>query len=183
MKANVASRGWYGIMAEFASADSLREAAESAHRRGYRCMDAYSPVPVDGLAELVGRKRSVVPAWVLTGGITGGLCGFALQLWGVGINYPFNVGGRPLNSWPLFIPITFELTILGGAFLAVLSLFFLNGLPRLHHPVFSTPGFERATTDAFFLCIEAGDPQFDPVLVSRFLAEETNAVAVSELHQ
>lgn len=104
-----------------------------------------------------------------------------MQLWGIGINYPFNIGGRPLNSWPLYIPITFELTILGGAFAAVLSLFVLNGLPRLHHPVFSVPGFDRATTDAFFLCVLSTDPIFDPILVRSFFFRETSAINVTEL--
>lgn len=111
----------------------------------------------------------------------GGLTGYFMQLWGIGINYPFNIGGRPLNSWPLYIPITFELTILGGAFAAVLSLFVLNGLPRLHHPVFSVPGFDRATTDAFFLCVLSTDPIFDPILVRSFFFRETSAINVTEL--
>jgi hypothetical protein len=119
----------------------------------------------------------------LAGGLFGGLTGYFLQLWGVGVNFPFNIGGRPLNSWPLFIPITFELTILGGAIAGVLSLFFLNGLPRLNHPLFAVPGFERVTSDAFFLCVMSSDPSFDPVLVKEFFVRETGATCVIELRK
>ena len=173
----------YGVMAEFNSESALREAARNARKHHYEHMDAFSPLPVRGLDEILGRKGSWTPAWVLTGGLLGGLTGYFLQLWGIGINYPFNIGGRPLNSWPLFIPITFELTVLGGAVAAVLALFVLNGLPRLNHPVFAVPGFERATTDAFFLCVMSSDPYFDPVLVHRFFLHETRAVAVTELRR
>jgi hypothetical protein len=173
----------YGVMGEFSSEDALREAARNAREHRYEQMDAFSPLPVKGLDEILGRTGSWAPAWVLTGGVFGGLTGYFLQLWGIGINYPFNVGGRPLNSWPLFIPITFELTILGGAIAAVLSLFVLNGLPRLHHPVFAVPGFERVTTDGFFLCILSTDPGFDPLLVRRFFMQETRALAVTEMRR
>lgn len=137
----------------------------------------------EGMDEIFGRKGSWAPAWVLTGGVLGGLTGYLMQWWGIGINFPFNIGGRPLNSWPLYIPITFELTILGGAIAAVLSLFVLNGLPRLYHPVFGAPGFERATTDAFFLCVMSSDPIFDPILVRSFFVHDTDAVRVTELYQ
>ncbi|HEY0792255.1 MAG TPA: DUF3341 domain-containing protein [Chthoniobacterales bacterium] len=175
--------GIYGVMGEFNSEGALREAARSAREHRYEQLDAFSPLPVEGLDEILGRTGSWAPAWVLTGGVIGGLTGYFLQFWGVGINYPFNVGGRPLDSWPLFIPITFELTILGGAVAAVLSLFVLNGLPQLHHPVFAVPGFERVTTDAFFLCILSTDPGFDPLLVRRFFMQETGAVAVTEMRR
>jgi ActD protein len=171
----------YGVVAEFKSRETLLKAAQRARAHGYGSMDAFSPLPVEGLDEILGRTWSWAPAWVLAGGILGGLTGYFMQLWGIGINYPFNIGGRPLNSWPLYIPITFELTILGGAFAAVLSLFVLNGLPRLHHPVFSVPGFERATTDAFFLCVLSSDPIFDPILVRSFFFRETSAINVTEL--
>jgi hypothetical protein len=173
----------YGVIAEFNSEDALREAARSAREHGYRHMDAFSPLPVKGLDEILGRKGSWAPVWVFTGGLIGALTGYFMQLWGIGINFPFNVGGRALNSWPLFIPITFELMVLGGATAAVLSLFVLNGLPRLNHPVFAAPGFERATTDAFFLCVQSTDPDFDPVLVRRFFLQETSAIAVTELRR
>ena len=173
----------YGVIAEFNSEDALREAARSAQEHGYRHMDAFSPLPVKDLDEILGRKGSWAPVWVFTGGLIGALTGYFMQLWGIGINFPFNVGGRALNSWPLFIPITFELMVLGGATAAVLSLFVLNGLPRLNHPVFAAPGFERATTDAFFLCVLSTDPDFDPVLVRRFFLQETSAITVTELRR
>ena len=173
----------YGVIAEYNSEDALCEAARSAREHGYRKMDAFSPLPVKGLDEILGLRPSWAPVWVFTGGLIGGLTGYFMQLWGVGINYPFDVGGRPLNSWPLFIPITFELTILGGATAAVLSLFFLNGLPRLNHPVFATPGFERTTTDTFFLCVLSTDSDFDPILVRRFFLQQTSAITVTELRR
>jgi hypothetical protein len=178
-----ASGAMYGILAEFDSQRALRNAAKRARVHGYSQLDAFSPQPVEGIDEILGRKGSWAPAWVLTGGILGGLTGYLMQWWGIGINFPFNVGGRPLNSWPLYIPITFELTILGGATAAVLSLLVLNGLPRLHHPVFGAPGFERATTDGFFLCVMSTDPIFDPTLVRSFFLRDTTAVNVTELYQ
>src|SRR5438132_8170667 len=120
----------YGIVGEFESEQALRKAAERGRERGYKELDAFSALPLEGMNEILGRKGSWAPAWVFTGGVLGGLTGYLMQWWGIGINFPFNIGGRPLNSWPLYIPITFELTILGGAIAAVLSLFVLNGLPR-----------------------------------------------------
>jgi ActD protein len=175
--------GIYGVVGEFNSQEALCQAARRARDRGYQRIDAFSPLPVKGLDEILGRKGSWAPLWVLTGGILGGLTGYFMQLWGIGMNYPFNVGGRPLNSWPLFIPITFELTILGGAVAAVLSLFVLNGLPQLHHPVFSVPRFEHTTMDAFFLCVTSSDPIFDPLLVRTFFLHDTDAINVTELRR
>jgi Protein of unknown function (DUF3341) len=172
-----------GVLAEFDSEHALRDASISARKRQYHHLEAFTPFPVEGLDEVLGHKHSWAPVWVLTGGLLGGLTGYFLQLWGVGINFPFNIGGRPLNSWPLFIPITFEITILGAAIAGVLSLFFLNGLPRLNHPLFAVPGFERVTTDAFFLCIMSSDPSFDPLLVKEFFVRETSAIGVIELRQ
>src|SRR5215469_12276350 len=173
----------YGVLGEFGSTQALCRAAERARSLGYTRLDAFTPLPVEGLSEIFGRKSSWAPAWVSVGGVLGGLTGYIMQWWGVGINFPFNIGGRPLNSWPLFIPITFELTILGGAIAAVLSLFVLNGLPRLHHPVFAGPGFERATTDGFFLCVMATDPLFDSFLVRSFFLRDTDALEITELRQ
>ena len=175
--------GVYGVVGEYSSQQALCNAAKRAREHGYTELDAFSPLAVDELDEILGLKPSWAPAWVLAGGVLGGLTGYLMQLWGVGINFPFNIGGRPLHSWALFIPITFELTILGGATAAVLSLFVLNGLPRLNHPIFAAPRFEHATTDAFFLCVMSGDPFFDPVLVRRFFLEETDATNVTELRQ
>ncbi len=159
----------YGLMAEFANAEDLLAAARRAHTVGYRRMDAYTPLPVEGLAEAIGFHRTRIPSIVLLGGLAGCLGGFALQYWAAVIDYPINVGGRPLNSWPAFIPVTFELTILVAALLAVFGLLALCRLPMPYHPVFNVPRFELASRNRFFLCIEARDPRFDREGTRRFL--------------
>ncbi|HEX6176185.1 MAG TPA: DUF3341 domain-containing protein [Candidatus Binatia bacterium] len=148
-------------MAEFDNPEMLRDGAERAHAAGYRRMDAYSPFPVEGLAEVIGFKRTHLPLIVLIGGILGGIGGFYLQYWSSVIDYPLIVGGKPYNSWPAFIPVTFETTILGAALAAVLGMLGLNGLPMPYHPVFNVERFALASRDRFFLCIEAADPKFD----------------------
>ena len=159
----------YGLMAEFDEPDELLAATQRAYAEGYRRMDAYSPFPVEGLAEALGLRRSRLPLIVLIGGIIGCLGGFMLQYYVSVIIYPLNIGGRPLNSWPSFIPVTFETTILVAALTAVLGMLALNGLPRPHHPVFNVERFERASSDRFFLCIEATDAQFEPERTRQFL--------------
>jgi hypothetical protein len=166
-------------MAEFDSSEDLLEAARRTYEEGYRKMDAYTPYPIEGLAEAIGFHRSRIPALVLAGGIIGGLAGFSLQYWINVISYPLNVGGRPLNSWPSFIPVTFELTILCAAFAAVFGMLTLNRLPMLYHPVFNAPRFELASRDHFFLCIEAEDPRFDRQRTRSFL--ESLSPRVSEV--
>jgi len=161
----------YGVVAEFADADDVLAAAHKAHEAGYTVMEAYSPVPVHGLDEALGRKRSILPWLVFGGGLTGCAGGFFMQVWMAHINYPWNVGGRPTLSWPAFIPVTFELTILLAAFTAVIGMFALNGLPRPHHPIFNTPNFDRSTLDRYFLCIEAADPKFEEDEATRFLQD------------
>jgi hypothetical protein len=156
-------------MAEFDNSEALLGAARRTYEEGYRKMDAYTPYPIEGLAEAIGFHRSRIPALVLASGIIGGLAGFSLQYWINVISYPLNVGGRPLNSWPSFIPVTFELTILCAAFAAVFGMLTLNRLPMLYHPVFNAPRFELATRDRFFLCIEAEDPRFDRQRTRSFL--------------
>ena len=151
----------YGLIAEFDSPEALIEASRRAYATGFRRMDAYSPFPVEGLAEAIGFHRSRVPLIVLIGGILGCLGGFFLQYWVSVIDYPINVGGRPLNSWPSFIPVTFEVTILLAALSAFFGVLALNGLPMPYHPVFNVERFELASRNRFFLCIEAKDSRFD----------------------
>ncbi len=159
----------YGLMAEFRSPESLLAAARRASGEGFKRMDAYTPFPVEGLAEAIGFHHTRVPLIVLIGGIVGCLGGFFLQYWVAVIDYPINVGGRPLNSWPAFIPVTFEMTILVAALSAFLGVLALNGLPMPYHPVFNVERFELASRNRFFLCIEAVDPLFDRDRTARFL--------------
>src|SRR3954451_8561942 len=151
----------YGLLAEYKSPETLIEAAEKAYARGYRRMDAFSPFPVEGLAEAIGFRRNRMPLIVLIGGILGGVGAYAMMYFSAVLNYPLNVGGKPLHSWPAFIPITFELTVLAASLAAVLGMLGLNGLPMPHHPLFSLPDFTRASRSRFFLCIQADDPLFE----------------------
>ena len=149
-------------MAEFLTAAGSPASRHAAARQaGYREMDAYTPYPVEGLADRVGLQRSRIPSIVLIGGVGRRGVGFFMQYYSMAVNYPFNVGGRPPNSWPVFIPIAFEVMILVASFAAFFGMMFLNGLPQPHHPVFNVPQFARASQDRFFLCIEATDPRFD----------------------
>ncbi len=170
----------YGVLAEFSTPDELLAATRGARQAGYRQMDAYTPFPVEGLAEALGFQRTGLPFLVLLGGIVGGVGGYVMQYWMAAIDYPLNVGGRPLHSWPAFIPVTFELTILVAALAAVLGMLALNGLPMPYHPLFHVPRFELATRNGFFLCIEARDPQFDRDETRRFL-ESVKAREVSDV--
>jgi len=170
----------HGLLAEFESPDDLLRAADRVHAEGYRRMDAYSPFPIEGLAEAIGFHKNRLPLLVLIGGILGALVGFLSQYWAAVIDYPINVGGRPLNSWPSFIPVTFEVTILVAALTAVLGMLALNGLPMPYHPVFNVPRFALATRDRFFLAIEATDPRFDREATRRFL-ERLGAREVSDI--
>jgi len=163
------SQKLHGLMAEFEDHAQVVEAARRAHETGYRCMDAYTPFPVEGLPEALGSRRTAVPRIVLTGGIIGAVGGYFMEWYSMAVDYPINIGGRPFNSWPAYIPITFELTVLCAAISAIVGMLALNCLPQPHHPVFNVPGFERASTDRFFLCIEASDPKFEPSVTRQFL--------------
>jgi Alternative complex III, ActD subunit len=159
----------YGLMAEFESPTDVVAAARRAYEEGYRKMDAFSPFPIEELSEAIGFHRNRLPLIVLIGGIVGCLGGFALCYWVSVHAYPLNVGGRPLNSWPAFIPVTFETTILVAALFAVFGMLALNGLPQPYHPVFNAPRFELASRNTFFLVIEAKDPHFDLEATRTFL--------------
>ena len=159
----------YGLMAEFEDVNTLTEAATRAYAAGYRKMDAYSPFPIEPVWEAMHVHDRPVSFFVLCGGILGMFAGFGLCYWVSTIAYPLNIGGRPFNSWPSFIPVTFELTILFASFAAVISMLALNGLPMPYHPVFNVPSFARASQDRFFLAIEAADPKFDRGKTFEFL--------------
>lgn len=167
----------FGLMAEFDNPAALVEAATKARLAGYRKMDAYSPIPVEALDEALGLRRSKLPLLVLLGGIGGGLGGFALQAWSSAIAYPMNIGSRPLVSWPQFIPVMFETTVLGAALTCFVGMWALNRLPQPYHPVFNVPAFARASTDRFFLVIEATDPRYVGDTTRQFL-EELHPVGV-----
>jgi hypothetical protein len=162
--------GPYGVMAEFVTADDLIAAAEAVHHAGYVKVDAFTPYPMESVIDALELPRSKMPLIVLAGGIIGGLTGFFLQVSTQVFIYPWNIGGRPYNSWPAFIVPTFECTILFAALSAVVGMFMLNGLPKPYHPVWNVPGFARASNDRFFLIIEAEDPKFDRTEAARFLS-------------
>jgi len=159
----------YGLIAEFDDPNSLVLAAHRAHDEGYRRMDAYSPFPIEELHEALHMHDMRLPFIVLIGGLVGGIGGYVLQWWTSAVNYAVNVGGKPFHSWPAFIPITFECTILGASLSAVFGMLALNGLPQPYHPVFNVPRFALASRNQFFLCIESKDPKFELEKTRRFL--------------
>jgi hypothetical protein len=161
--------GTYGLLAEFADPTTLVGAAEKTLAAGYQKIDAYSPFPVEGLAEAIGFHHDLVPLVTLVGGIVGGVTGYLMQFWIATISYPVNVGGKPFHSWPSFIIVTFEMTILFAGISAVLGMLALNGLPMPYHPVFNVPRFAFATKDRFFLIVFASDPRYDSAGTKKFL--------------
>jgi hypothetical protein len=177
----------YGVIGEFDSANALMAAAREIREAGYKCFDAFAPFPIPGLSEacglhygLKGWRHNFVPQLALLGGFGGGLTGFFFQYWVNVYAYPLNVAGRPLNSWPAFIPVTFELTVLGASTFAVFGMLALNMLPQPHHPLFTVPRFKRASNDGFFVCIEATDAKFNLADATKFL-ESIGAKFVTEV--
>ena len=165
----MARTGIYGLMAEFEEPTALVAATAHARREGYRFMDAYSPYPIEELHHALHAPATRLPLIVLIGGLLGGGGGLLLQYWVSAVAYPINVGGRPYFSWPAFIPVTFECTILGAVLSAVLGMLALNKLPMPYHPVFNVPRFALASRNRFFLCIEAQDPKFQLEETRKFL--------------
>lgn len=169
----------HGLLAEFATSDALLAAAHAAYKEGFRVMDAYSPFPIEGLAEAIGFPKTRVPAVVLIGGIIGGAFGYAMQFYST-YDYPLNIGGRPLHSWPAFVPITFELIVLFGSLFALVGMLAMNRLPQPYHPVFNVPEFKFASQSRFFLCLQAIDPYFRLEEARRFL-ETCQPIAIREV--
>jgi hypothetical protein len=160
----------YGLMAEFDTPTALIAATERTREAGYRRIDAYAPYPIEELVHALGHHHSRLPAMVLGGGILGCLAGLGLQVYVNAFAYPLNIGGKPVLSWPAFVPVTFEVTILFASLTAVLGMLALNGLPTPYHPVFNVPRFSAASRDRYFLCIEAADPRFHAEGTRSFLA-------------
>ncbi|HEX9017362.1 MAG TPA: DUF3341 domain-containing protein [Chloroflexota bacterium] len=165
-------------MAEFTSPDQLLEATRRTVEAGYTRVEAYSPLPVEGLAEAL-RFHTKLPLIVLIAGAIGGLTGFFMQYWMMAVDEPLNIGGRPLNSWPAWIPVTFELTVLFAGITAVVAMIALNRLPQPYHPVFNVSRFNLASDDRFFLAIEAADPKFDQEKVKQFM----NELGAADVHE
>lgn len=170
----------FGYLAEFESAQALVDAADAAQRAGYTRTDAYSPFPIPEIDHYLGIRRTILPWIILAMGIVGGLTGFGMQWFSSVIHYPINIGGRPPNSWPMFIPITFEMTILFSAFTAGIGMLLMNGFPKHYHPVFNVPSFAKASSESFFLSIEHSDPKFNRTETLAFL-KSLNPVEVSEV--
>jgi Protein of unknown function (DUF3341) len=172
----------YGVVGEFENERQLIQAAKKSREAGIKHVEAYAPFPVEGLSEALGLKRNKVALLTLIGGLCGGLGGFGFEYWVNVISYPLNIGGRPLNSWPAFIPVTFELTVLGASLAAVFGMLALNGLPQPYHPLFNVERFSKhATTDRFYLCLEARrHHHFNAADAARFL-ESVGAQHITEV--
>ncbi len=170
----------FGLAAEFASPEAILHAVEQVRAAGYREVEAYTPFPVPGVADALGFTSTRIPLLCLVGGILGACGGYFMMWYANVISYPWNIGGKPPNSWPAFIPITFEMMVLGAAIMTILGLLALNGLPMPYHPMFHWDRFELASQSRFFLCIEASDPLFDPQ-ATRTVLEATHPASVTEV--
>jgi len=170
----------YGLLAEFESVDTVISAAHRVYAAGYRKIDAYSPFPLEELSEAIGFHRNGVALVCLVGGLLGGTAAYVLQWWINTISYPVNIGGRPLHSWPSFIIVTFEMTILFSGLSAVFGMLALNGLPMPYHPVFNVPQFDFASRDKFFIIVFSSDKNYDPVRTRQFL-ESLSPLSVAEV--
>jgi hypothetical protein len=170
----------HGMLAEFDSEEAVLDAAHKTRAEGYQRVEGYTPIAVEGLAEALGSSRTRVAAMTLAFGILGAILGFGTCWYANVVSYRWNVGGRPPDSWPAFIPITFEMMVLGASFGALLSMLGLNGLPQPYHPVFNAPQFQLASKDRFFICIEATDPKYDPAETRKFL-EGLSPISIAEV--
>lgn len=159
----------YGLLAEFEHPEDLLEATRRAHSAGYRKLDAYTPIPIHGLIEAMGSVPTKLPWLTFLGGLLGCVSGYAMLYYATVLHYPLNIGGRPYHSWPAYIPIMFEMTVLGAALFSVFGMLALNGLPMPYHPVFNVPQFKLASRNRFFLCIESRDAVFDQEKTRQFL--------------
>jgi len=172
----------YGLLAQFETPQEIMDAAHRAYQQGYRKMDAYTPFPIEGLGEAIGFRKNYVPLVCLVGGLSGTATAYILQYWINTIAYPLNVAGRPWHSWPSFIIVTFELTVLFAGLSAFFGCLAMNGLPLPYHPVFNVPSFVAASRDRFFLCIESRDPSFDPQQTRAFLQSLSPSEVVEVPH-
>jgi hypothetical protein len=170
----------WALMAEYETAEALVAAAQAAHDAGYRRAEAYAPYAVEGLAEAVGFERSRIPALVFIGGLAGGAAGYFLQWYAAVESYPENIGARPLNSWPMFVPVTFEMIVLLAALTAFVAVLLGNGLPRLAHPIFDAPDFDLASRNRFFLCLRTDEPIFDEARAHALLVA-TSPLRIAEV--
>jgi hypothetical protein len=170
----------YGLLAEFETPEEVLDAARRARDAGFQSLDAFTPIPVEGLAEAIGFGWTSLPLVVMVCGIFGGVGGFGMCWYANVISFPLIIGGKPFNSWPMWIPITFELTILGAALGATFGMLVMNGLPRPYHPVFNVERFALASRDRFFLCVKARDKKFDLQTTKAFL-EGLHAQGVFEI--
>lgn len=168
------------MIAEFDTPEALLAAANTAREAGFKKMDAFAPFPVEGLPQAIGVRDKYIPILMLLGGIVGSMWGLGVQIFAFGSSLPVNIGGRPYWSWPNYLPITFEATVLTCAVTGVVMMFAINGLPQPYHPVFDAPNFDQASTDKFFLLIEAADPQFDQIETKKFL-QTTGTERVNEI--